>query len=137
MSGLFFDTSLNANWDDIVAYMKGKYKVEVMGDKLRLGFGFEDGRGQLVLMSHEDKGDKTFAIILSKVGKISAERLPEALTHMARLIYGSLVRMGDEFFVKTCVDTSFMPLEKMDELVGFTAGQADELEREFCGGDNH
>ena len=137
MSGIFFDTSLNANWDDIVAYTKGKYKVEVLGDKMRLGFRFDDNRAQLVLMSHEDKGDRTFVVIMSKVGAIPVEKLPAALNYMASLVYGSLVKMGDNYFVKTCVDTSFMPLEKMDDLIQFTAGQADQMERDFCGGDNY
>lgn len=133
----YFGLSVKASWEDVVAYLKGKYKLEVVGDKVRFGFRFKDDRTQVVVVGHEDKEDRMYVVITSRVGFIAPARLPKVLEKMAAMIYGSLIKMGEEYFLKVSLDMNHMPLEEMDQIIGFVTSLADNLEKEFVGGDEN
>ena len=132
-----FESNTAHTWEEVKNYLVQKFKATESDKGLKVVFDIDAQRSQLVVVQPLQVKDTLYANVLSRIGAIPTNRLPEALDFMARMIYGSLVYSDGIYFFKITLDMNYTPLGELSNLVMFAAKVTDDLEKEFVGGDKN
>lgn len=126
-------------WDEVKSYLSSNYHLTETENFLKITLRFTDDgdRTQLVLIEHSQPSDKLYVEVTSRVGEISPRRLEGVLEMLGKKRFGSLVKIGDNYYVKHALIMNFTPLNVLSDFVGLIGGLADDLEKEFVGGDEN
>jgi hypothetical protein len=130
--------SLNS-WDDVRAFILSEFSGSIQdddGESLTIVKSWEDGRGQMVIVSSiESKTGVPWIAIKSPVGILPVEILPRVCESLSGKVCGGLIKLGDRYWIRysmpigdTSQDELVFPLENV-------AGIADVLEETYVGGD--
>ena len=129
----------NLTWSDVVRYLDSTYKTDRSGDMVKIVFVYPDDndRTQLVLVDHEQQTDRLLVEIVSRVGEIATSRVPKALEYIGRKYFVALEKMDDLYYVRITLNMNYGPLNEISSMVELVGRTADNLEKEFCGGDEN
>lgn len=126
-------------WEDVVNHLDSTYKTDRAGDLIKIVFVYPDdaNRTQLVLVDHEQQSNRLVVEIVSRVGEIATSRLPKVLEAIGKKYFVALEKMGDPYYVRVTLDMNYVPMSAIGSLVELVSRTADNLEKEFCGGDEN
>ena len=126
-------------WEDVVKHLDSTYKTDRAGDMVKIVFVYPDdeNRTQLVLVDHEQQANRLLVEVVSRVGEIATSRLPKALEAIGKKYFVGLEKMGDLYYVRVTLDMNYVPMSAIGNLVELVSRTADNLEKEFCGGDEN
>lgn len=129
----------NTTWTDVVRHLESTYKTDRAGDMIKIVFVYPDdnNRSQLVLVDHEQQSNRLLVEVLSRVGEIASSRVPKALEYIGKKFFVGLEKMGDLYYVRITLNMNYVPLEEIGAMVELVGRTADELEKEYCGGDEN
>ncbi|MDE6294228.1 MAG: hypothetical protein K2L88_06380 [Clostridiales bacterium] len=129
----------NTTWTDVVRHLESTYKTDRAGDMIKIVFVYPDdnNRTQLVLVDHEQQSNRLLVEVLSRVGEIASSRVPKALEYIGKKFFVGLEKMGDLYYVRITLNMNYVPLEEIGAMVELVGRTADELEKEYCGGDEN
>lgn len=129
----------NITWQDVVKHLDSTYKTDRAGDMVKITFVYPDDndRTQLVLVDHEQQESRLLVEVVSRVGEIAASRLPKALEVIGKKYFVGLEKMGDLYYVRVTLNMNYVPLSEIGGVVELVGRTADNLEKEFCGGDEN
>ncbi|MDE7165240.1 MAG: hypothetical protein K2O04_07470 [Clostridiales bacterium] len=129
----------NTTWTDVVRHLESTYKTDRAGDMIKIVFVYPDDndRTQLVLVDHEQQSNRLLVEVLSRVGEIASSRVAKALEYIGKKYFVGLEKMGDLYYVRITLNMNYVPLEEIGAMVELVGRTADELEKEFCGGDEN
>lgn len=129
----------NYTWEDVVNHLESTYKTDRAGDLIKIVFVYPDdeNRSQLVLVDHEQQSSRLLVEVLSRVGEIASSRVSKALEVIAKRYFVGLEKMGDLYFVRVTLNMNYVPLSEIGAMVELVGRTADQLEKEFCGGDEN
>lgn len=127
------------SWEEVESYLSSVYKLEKRDNILRiiLSYPNDNDRTQLVVVDHAQQSDRLLVEITSRVGEIVPRRLDGALEKVAGMYFVGLVKMGDEYYVRMTLNMNYTPLEEVKKTISLVGGFADDLEKEFVGGDEN
>lgn len=127
------------SWEDVVRHLDSTYKTDRAGDMVKIVFVYPDdaNRTQLVLVDHEQQENRLLVEVVSRVGEIATSRLPKALEAIGKKYFVGLEKMGDLYYVRVTLDMNYVPMTAIGNLVELVGRTADNLEKEFCGGDEN
>ena len=126
-------------WQNVKTYLKEKYNVtKESEDTLVFAFSFSDGRSQIVFIDKEETNGGTECIqIVSRIGEIVPKRVNSAIEMIAKTMAGGIIKMGDDFFVRSTLLLKGLDPEVLDDMMGTVVITADAMEKEFVGGDEN
>lgn len=129
----------NITWEDVVKHLEGTYKTERAGDMVKIVFVYPDdaNRTQLVLIDHEQQSNRLLVEIVSRVGEIASSRVYKALEAIGKKYFVALEKMGDIYYVRITLNMNYVPLSEIGAMVELVGRTADQLEKEYCGGDEN
>lgn len=129
----------NTTWTDVVRYLESTYKTDRAGDMIKIVFVYPDdnNRTQLVLVDHEQQTNRLLVEVLSRVGEIASSRVSKALEYIGKKFFVGLEKMGDLYYVRITLNMNYVPLDEIGAMVELVGRTADELEKEYCGGDEN
>ena len=129
----------NITWEDVVKHLDNTYKTDRAGDMVKITFVYPDknDRTQLVLVDHEQQTSRLLVEVVSRVGEIATSRLPKALEVVGKKYFVCLEKMGDLYYVRVTLNMNYVPLSEIGAVVELVGRTADDLENEFCGGDEN
>jgi hypothetical protein len=129
-------------WFEVKNYLKSKYKV-ANEDENMLAFGFSFGEGkqersQIVLVRYAESGDDIpWVVIISRIGEIIPRRVDTALEYIAEHICGGMIKIGDGHFIRHALLLNDINAERLDAMIRAVVSLADEVEKNFVGGDEN
>jgi hypothetical protein len=129
-----------ANWVQLKGYIHDKYKVHTDdGDVLRLDFRFNDGRSQIVFVTHRTllAGGEDWIHIESAIGARGHVDVDRALAEIETLLCGGLSQVGDFLTLRHAVPLANLDVNEFERPLHLVSGTADELERLFSPVDTH
>lgn len=129
----------NITWQDVVNHLEATYKTSMADGKVKIVFVYpdQDNRTQLVLVDHEQQPDRLLVEVLSRVGEIAASRVHKALEVIGQKYFVALEKMGEKYYVRVTLNMKYMPLSEIGPIVELVGRTADNLEKEYCGGDEN
>ncbi len=126
-----------ATWVDTASHIKSKFKVRDSDGVLVLSFKFNDGRTQLVLVSHGQTGDGAdWATVESAIGKIGEVDVSKALKRVGSMVCGGLSSTGEYVTLRHAVPLANLDANEIETPIGMIVSSADDLEQELTGKDD-
>ena len=125
-------------WDKVKKHLNGSFKTEMGSDdmvKITFVYTDDNDRTQLVLVDHEQQEKRLVVEVVSRVGQIPANRLPEALEYIGKKYFVGLEKMGDNYYVRVSVDMNYTPLDAINSIIRLVGNVADTLEKDLVTGD--
>jgi hypothetical protein len=130
-----------ANWQGLKDFIKGKYNLQSdNGESFTLVLNITGtDRSQLVIVSSVNQKDGTaWARISSPIGSvndISNKDLVDILEFLGDYYTGGLVKYGDRYFVRHCMQLADLSDKEFLVPMDIVAIAADTIEQKFVGGD--
>jgi hypothetical protein len=129
-------------WVGLTSALKQAYEPQHEDEeKLVITVGFKDGdeiRSQLVTVKKcETAGHEVWVHIISRVGEIPPKRIFSALEAVDDNIAGGLVKINDDIYVRHTVPIEHLEADELLRMMDSILMIADELEKEFVGGDEN
>lgn len=127
-----------ASWEQLKSYIASNYKVTSDdGGLVKLLFSTQNGRSQVVLVSHSPTGSGIeFAIIASPVANVGTVDLTPVLREASEYVVGGLVIYGDLLMVRHAVPLADLDTNDFEQPFHLVLGAADAIEAKFVGSDN-
>ena len=118
-----------ATWQEVQGFIKSNYKViSDSGSLISMGFGFTDGRSQLIHVGPVGEWLR-FASPVAKKAEVNVARLVEESK-----IFG-VVDIGDYYALSHMQLLATVDAAEITEVLSFLAGVADEVEKAVTSGD--
>jgi len=125
-----------ATWEDVKAYIRNKYKLQDdKDDFFSMVFDLSGDRTQIVFIKKASADGRVWVEINSPVGVIPQNKLDAALTMLDDKICGGLVKIGQKHFVRHSAPIDDLSAEELSVPLAAVTATADDLEKEFVGGD--
>jgi hypothetical protein len=126
-----------ATWTYVKDFIQANFKVQDVKDQgLTLQFAFEDGRSQVVFVSHAvSQGGAEWVEVESPVAKIDEVDLRAALDFVATQICGSLSAVGDFLTVRHTLPLDNVDQNEIIDPIRSIALAGDVLEKRLTGAD--
>jgi len=127
-----------ATWNDLRSFVRKNFKVMEEDDRcIRMGFGFEDGRSQLVFvwrMTLKD-GTEEWVQIESPLGEFTPQNVAAVVRAAEHAVVGGVGCSGNTVTFRHTV-----PLENLDtneflRPLQLVVGSADDFEKQVYGSD--
>jgi len=129
-----------ASWEEVQGFIEKELSAKKKGDDCwGATFSVTDGRTQVVLFFKkiEKTTNTVWLDIQSPVGKIeSIEVLDKALSFLAGLHCGGLIKVGDVYAVRHGVPIDDLSADEIKNPLLSVCISADVLENKLVGGDN-
>ena len=124
-------------WQDVVKYIDDAYTIGKSGDMIELTFVYPSAeiRKQVVLVDHVDQPDGLIVEVLSCVGEILPDDLPEVLKEIGKKPPVALTMIDNLYYVKVMLDMNYVPMSDIGKIVNLVSRTADFLEKKYCDGD--
>ncbi len=127
-----------AGWTDLVEHVKGSYTVASETPRsLRLLFNVGDGRSQVVVVSHHRLrgGTEDWVQLESPIGEVVDEQLRPLVEAAGTKVCGGLGCSGDVVTFQHAFPLKNFDVNEFERPLILITTTADELEKEFVGGD--
>ncbi len=126
-----------ASWDDLVNYVRSRYRVEEESDGLvRLVFELGDRRTQTVMLWRMMlPGAEEWVQIESPIGDVVAVDLDRAIDRIGRTVCGGMGKAGDLVTFRHAVPLANLDPNELERPLELVTATADDLERTLLGGD--
>jgi hypothetical protein len=126
-----------ATWTYVKDFIQANFKArDVEEDRLRLDFGFDDGRSQMVLVSHiVSNGGAEWVEVESPVAKVAEVDLGAALEFVSSQVCGSLSRAGEFLTVRHTLPLANVDQNEIIDPIRSIALAGDVLEQRLTGVD--
>lgn len=128
-----------ATWREVVSFVRRAYPVvRDAGEELRVRvyFGDEQERAQIVVLAHEilDGEWVQIATPFARVADVDLLRVLEEAGNTT--VVGSIVIMREYVVLRHSVPLANLDLNELVEPLELVAGSGDQLEQKFVGGDD-
>jgi hypothetical protein len=129
-----------ATWTEVEGFIRNNYKLEKdEGDFFQMLFELDNDRSQIVFVQKFTTGGSgnVWIQISSPVGVIKQSDLNKALEVLNDKVCGGLVKIGEKHFVRHCLPIEDLSSAEFDTPLRIVISVADDLEKQFVGGDEH
>jgi hypothetical protein len=126
-----------ASWNAVKDFLKKNYtNVQDNDTSVSFTVGWNDGRSQLVIaLVQTNNAGEEWLSLNSPVGAISTAKLNAALESIGEYICGGLVKIGEKHFVRHAAPMADLSEQELLAPLNNITTTADEIEKEFVGGD--
>lgn len=129
-----------ASWTELKSFIDSKYKIaEDSGNMLKLIFGLDDGRSQIVIVakiSNDNTGEEWVGIS-SPIGPVASVDVAEAARRAFDVLCGGVVVISDMVYLHHAAPLVNLDSNEFVRPLSVLVGQADEIEKALLGGDNY
>ena len=132
------EVAVGVHWNRIRDYIVAKYNVETVSPTLlKLVFGFDDGRSQLLFVSAHTlmDGQEEWIQVNSPIGRVDALPLKALLVEAGEMVVGSLGAVGEIVDLRNTLPAEGLDLAYLDRVIRLVCVTADRLEEATSGGD--
>lgn len=129
-----------ASWSALTEYVNRKYNVaEQNEDMMKMIFDVGDLRTQLVFLWKQTLfgGEEEWVQIDSPFGNINRVDLPSVVRHAGDMVCGGVASVGDTLTYRHSVPLGNLDINEFERPLTLVMSTADQLERQFTGGDNY
>lgn len=128
-----------ATWPDLKQYILANYKIaQDIGNGLKLQFGLEGGRSQLVFVTHYSlmDGREDWAVIDSPIGELGKVNLTQAVVAAGDMVCGGVSVLRELVTLTHAVPLANLDLNEFERPFSLLITSADRLESILTGRDD-
>jgi hypothetical protein len=125
-------------WNDLVTYIHSNYKIaEENPTMIKMVFETGSMRSQVVIVWYLRlaDGSEEWVQIESPFGEVASVDLPAALAQIGNTVCGGLAQFGDFVTFRHSLPLANLNINEFESPLALVTTTADNLERQFTGGD--